>query len=147
MRHNVAKKIGTSKNLLATASVVRSPANHFPSFVVGSFSGSSWRIRYLTAPYQIASDQFRFRYRTVEGTSYVEFPGQTSFLKSLANPLGRHRLITVTQCDDTKVVMLPPLPYQALFLDNNMLDEIGFRRLPALKFESVSLTASTKYGR
>ena len=98
--------------------------------------------RTLSATYQIASDQFRLRYRTLHGASYLEFPKQFSFLKSLT----KHPLITVATCDNVKVAMLPLLPYEPLFLENNVIDNIGFRRLPDLRFESISLNIAASIG-
>ena len=93
----------------------------------------------LGAPYQIASDQFRLRFRTVEGTSYLEFPERLHFLKSIARSFGTHRLITIANCDDTKVAELPLLPYEPMFLENNIVDTVGFRRLPDLQLENIEL--------
>lgn len=93
----------------------------------------------FTASYQIASDQFRLRYRTVEGTSYLEFPGQINFLTSIAYWWGAKRLITIVACDDTKVAVLPNLPYKPLFLSNDRVNTLGFRRLPNLLLENVTL--------
>lgn len=97
----------------------------------------------LSAPYQIASDQYRLRYRTVDGGTYLEFPRQAGFLKSIAG----NRLITVANCDDTKVAVLPLLPHKPLFLENNIIDKLGFRRLPDLQIENVTLNIAASIGR
>lgn len=94
----------------------------------------------LSAPYQIASDQSRLRYRTVEGASYFEFPEDMTILKSIAKLIAGNELIVLEKCDDMKVATLPLLPYQPLLLENNMIDTIGFRRLPYLQIENVDLT-------
>jgi hypothetical protein len=101
----------------------------------------------LRAPYQIASDQSRLRYRTVEGTSYFEFPEGITILKSIAKLFAGHELIVLEKCDDMKVATLPLLPYEPLFLENNMIDTTGFRRLPYLQIEKVDLniTASVDH--
>lgn len=43
--------------------------------------------------------------------------------------------------------MLPLLPYKPLFLENNIVDELGFRRLPDLQFENVRLNIEASIGR
>ena len=89
----------------------------------------------LSASYLIASDQYRLRYRTVDGASYLEFPKQFALIKLIAGD----RLITVGKCDATNVAMLPLLPFKPLFRENNIIDKTGFRRLPDLQFENVRL--------
>jgi hypothetical protein len=96
----------------------------------------------FSASYQIASDQFRLRYRTTAGASYFEFPEQLHFLKSIAG----NRLISIAKCDATKVAVLPLLPYEPLFLENRFIDRLGFRRLPNLQFENVSLNVGASIG-
>jgi hypothetical protein len=91
-------------------------------------------IRSLTVSYFIASDQSGFHYRTVDGLSYLEFPERPSFFKSFVNRIGRDRLITLIQCDDAKVALLPLLPYQPLFRKDTVVNDIGFRRLPQIRF-------------
>jgi hypothetical protein len=89
----------------------------------------------LNASYQIASDQYRLRYRTVDGVSYLEFPKQFALIKYLAG----NRLIMVAKCDATNVAVLPLLPFQPLFRENNIIDKTGFRRLPDFQFEGMRL--------
>ncbi len=99
-------------------------------------------IRSLTVSYFIASDHNGFHYRTVDGLSYLEFPQRLSFLKSIVNRIGRDRLITVIQCDDAKIALLPLLPYQPL-VRKDVVDDIGFRRLPQIRFHRTELTIRT----
>ncbi len=94
----------------------------------------------VTASYLIASDQNRFRYRTIEERSYLEFPLPPKNLAWIVNWVGADRILTVEFCDDTKVVVLPLLPYRPLFPKDNAIDETGFRRLPPFKFHRTQLT-------
>jgi hypothetical protein len=100
----------------------------------------------ISASYYIASDQFRLRYRTVEGTPYLEFPGQLSLLMTVVRSLAAKRLIEVTHCGDFEVAKLPLLPYKPLFLRSDVIDGIGFRRFPELQFEGIQLTVGTSTG-
>jgi hypothetical protein len=100
-------------------------------------------VRSATASYLIASDQNGFRYRTVEGASYLEFP-QQQFLMSLAKWIGANRLITVTRCDDSEVAVLPHLPYEPIFRKHDIIDKVGFRRFPRLRFHGIDLGIMAK---
>lgn len=93
----------------------------------------------LTANYQISSDQFRFRYKVINNVSYFEFPGQLRVLGDVTRSLGRNNLINVVECDGTKVAVLPLLPFKPLFLENSIIDRVGFRRLPFLEVENIEL--------
>ena len=108
-----------------------------------AFMASSIVVISVTASYLIASDQNRFRYRTVEGASYLEFP-QQQFLMSLAKWIGTNRLITVTRCDDLEVAVLPRLPYEPIFREHDIIDNVGFRRFPRLRFHGIDLGIMAK---
>jgi hypothetical protein len=100
----------------------------------------------FTASYYIASDQFRFHYRKVEGTTYFEFPGGLTLLRSIVHSLSSDSLVNVTYCGDAKVAMLPPLPIRPLVVRDDASDEIQFRRFPRLQFEGIELKASVSTG-
>jgi hypothetical protein len=100
----------------------------------------------LTASYYIESDQFHLRYRKVEGTAYLIFPGQWPLLNSMANSFAGDHLIKVTYCGDAKVASLPLLPYKPLLRQKDVIDEVGFRRFPDLQFEGIELTVGVETG-
>lgn len=100
----------------------------------------------LAAPYQIASDQSVWKYRMIDNTAYFEFPQQYSLLSSIATSITKKHLISVGKCDDVVVATLSPLSIVPIFLENNIVDEIGFRRFPLLKSEYIKLNIDAIVG-
>jgi hypothetical protein len=93
-------------------------------------------INFSSASHYIASDQFRIKYRSIEGVTYFEFPAHAPFLKWLAKKQKEKELIEVTQCSDQTVATLPLLPYAAIHVEqDSLLSPYPFRRLPSLKIE------------
>ncbi|WP_154073656.1 hypothetical protein [Bradyrhizobium erythrophlei] len=87
-------------------------------------------INFFNATYHIASDQLRLKYRSVEGTTYFEFPGRWSLLKRLAKSQTAGELVEATTCDDRIVAMLPMLPYRPIQIEREaLLTPFAFRRL------------------
>jgi hypothetical protein len=93
----------------------------------------------LRATYLVASGEHRFQYRLVDGQSYFEFPDDFPYLKEIVEEIAGHQAIKVKTCDNVKVAVLPSLPYQPLFLKDNLIDNLGFRRLPGIHLEQTEL--------
>jgi hypothetical protein len=93
-------------------------------------------ITFSKASYYISSDQFRIKFRSIEGVTYFEFPAHAPFLKWLAKKQKEKELIEVTQCSDQTIATLPLLPYAAIHVEqDSLLSPYPFRRLPSLKIE------------
>lgn len=90
----------------------------------------------LSASYYIASDQYRLRYRTVDGIGYLEFPGQIATLKSIAHFRSTDQVVEVIDiCGEPKVAKLPLLSYKPIYPQKDTVDApFAFRKFPYLQF-------------
>ncbi|HEY3875508.1 MAG TPA: hypothetical protein VGM92_08515, partial [Candidatus Kapabacteria bacterium] len=82
----------------------------------------------------------------VDGTTYLEFPSQWAFVQSAGKIIGESQLITILKCDETKVALLPLLPFKPMFREHDIVDRTGFRRLPNLRIENVLLEIGASTG-
>ena len=72
----------------------------------------------LSASIYIASDQYRLRYRTVDGIAYLEFPGHIGVLRSIAAFRSAPQVIEIVDvCGEPKVAKLPLLAYKPNHFD------------------------------
>lgn len=91
----------------------------------------------LNASYFIASDQSRYRIRSVEGVTYFEFRSENPISKFIAAKFPA-KMITLNDCDGQKIAQLPLLPFQPIRPPGpTFSNRISYRRLPALKVNSI----------
>jgi hypothetical protein len=101
----------------------------------------------LTASYFVASDQFRFRLRSVDDVSFFEFQADNPFGRMLVAKFPT-KTIVIKECDGRKVARLPRLSYAAISPSGpSFADKIFFRRFPELKMDAVQaeVRATGKY--
>jgi hypothetical protein len=104
-------------------------------------------INFFNATYHIASDQLRLKYRSVEGSTYFEFPGRWSLPKRLSKDQTAGKLVEATTCDDRTVAMLPMLPYRPIQIEREaLLTPFSFRRLPNLNIEGFEFKLQVSTG-
>jgi len=91
----------------------------------------------LNASYFVASDQFRFRLRSVEGATFFEFQADNPIGRMLVSKFSA-KTIVVKECDGQKVALLPRLHYPAIAPSGpSFADKIYFRRFPDLKVDVI----------
>ncbi len=103
-------------------------------------------INFFSASHYIASDQFRLRYRSVEGVRYFEFPSRWKLLTQFAKGQKDKELIEITNCGDSQqtVATLPLLPLASL--QDPLRSPFTFRRLPSLKIETFDFSIHVASG-
>jgi hypothetical protein len=105
-------------------------------------------VNFFNATYYIASDQLRLKYRSVEGSTYFEFPARWSLLKQVAKNRKAGEFVEVTACDDRTVAMLPMLPYRPIQVEREaLLTPFAFRRLPSLNIDNFEFRLKATTGK
>jgi hypothetical protein len=91
----------------------------------------------VDASYFVASNQSRYRLRSIEGATYLEFRSENPISKFLAAQFPA-KTITLGECGGMKIARLPRLAYPPIPPSGlTFANRIFFRRLPALMLDSI----------